>query len=109
MGDVVLSGTARRAAGALSGPDGKPLRIGGKTGTGDHRFEVTGPGGRVIQSRAVSRTATFVFYAGDRLYGVVTAHVSGPAAGHYAFTSSLPVQLFRTLLPELAGLLSAAR
>jgi len=107
MRDVVETGTARRAAGALRGRDGRPLAIGGKTGTGDNRFEVFAPGGRLVESRAVSRTATFVFTIGDRLYGVVTAHVAGPAAERYAFTSSLPVQLFRTLAPELAAPLLA--
>jgi hypothetical protein len=107
MRDVVERGTARRAAGALRGPGGAPLAIGGKTGTGDHRFKVFGPGGRLVESRAVSRTATFVFTLGDRLYGVVTAHVAGPAAERYGFTSSLPVQLFRVLAPQLAGPLLA--
>jgi hypothetical protein len=107
MREVVEDGTARRAAGALRGPDGRPLAIGGKTGTGDHRFKVFAPGGRLVESRAVSRTATFVFTIGDRLYGVVTAHVAGPAAEGYGFTSSLPVQLFRTLAPELVGPLLA--
>lgn len=110
MREVVEQGTARRAAGALRAPDGRPLAIGGKTGTGDHRFEVFAPGGRVVESRAVSRTATFAFFLGDRHYGVVTAHVAGPAAEGYGFTSSLPVQLFRTLAPQLVGpLLADAR
>ena len=98
---VVEQGTARRAAGALRGPDGRPVPIAGKTGTGDNRFEVFGPGGRLVESRAVSRTATFVFMIGDDLYGVVTAHVAGPEAERYTFTSSLPVQIFRTLAPTL--------
>ena len=109
MRDVVEAGTARRAAGALRGAGGRPLAIGGKTGTGDQRFKVFGPGGRLVESRAVSRTATFVFTIEDRLYGVVTAHVAGPAAEGYGFTSSLPVQLFRMLAPELAGPLLAER
>ena len=34
--DVVQNGTARRAYDAVTGPDGQPLVIGGKTGTGDN-------------------------------------------------------------------------
>ena len=49
----------------------------------------------------VNRTATFVFTIGERFYGVVTAHVTGPAAAGYGFTSSLPVQLFRVLAPPI--------
>lgn len=101
--EVVEAGTARRAAGALGARGGRPVAIGGKTGTGDHRFETFAPGGRLVESRSVSRTATFVFAIEDRFYGVVTAHVVGPAAERYGFTSSLPVQLFRTLAPSLAG------
>ena len=36
------------------------LTLGGKTGTGDNRIESVGAGGRVISSRAMNRTATFV-------------------------------------------------
>jgi hypothetical protein len=101
MLEVVVAGTARRAAGALAGADGQPLPIAGKTGTGDHRYKVFAPGGRLVESRAVNRTATFVFAIEDRYYGVVTAHVTGPAAAGYGFTSSLPVQVFRSLAPEI--------
>jgi len=100
---VVEAGTARRAEGALRAPDGRPLAIAGKTGTGDHRYKVFAPGGRLLESRVVNRTATFVFTVEDRFYGVVTAHVSGPAAAGYGFTSSLPVQVFRILAPEIVG------
>lgn len=89
--DVVQNGTARRADGAISGPDGKPLVIGGKTGTGDNREH----------SVVKSRTATFVFFAGDRLFGTVTAYVEGPAADRYNFTSALPAQLFKALAPVI--------
>jgi membrane peptidoglycan carboxypeptidase len=101
--DVVAAGTARRADGALLGPDGVPLPIAGKTGTGDHRYKVFAPGGRLVESHVVSRTATFVFTLDERFYGVITAHVSGPAAAGYGFTSSLPVQVFRVLVPEIVG------
>ena len=101
--EVVGAGTARRALGAVPGPDGKPLAIGGKTGTGDHRYKVFAPGGRLVESRVVNRTATFVFTLDERFYGVVTAHVGGPEAAGYGFTSSLPVQIFRVLAPDVVG------
>ncbi|MDP2058002.1 MAG: penicillin-binding transpeptidase domain-containing protein, partial [Thiobacillus sp.] len=59
---VVEGGTAARLAGALKDAAGQPLTMGGKTGTGDHRFERYGRGGQLIESRVVNRTATFVFY-----------------------------------------------
>ncbi len=106
---VVERGTARRALGALQLPGGETLQVGGKTGTGDNRFESYGPGGNVIKSQAVSRTATFVFTAGDRFFGTITAFVPGEAASDYGFTSSLPVQIFRHLAPMLAELIAAGR
>jgi cell division protein FtsI/penicillin-binding protein 2 len=106
MVDVVENGTAVRARGALVGADGRPVRLGGKTGTGDHRYKVFGPGGQLLESRVVNRTATFVFFAGDRFYGVVTAYVAGTDAAHYGFTSSLPAQLFKIVAPSLRSLLA---
>ena len=102
---VVDAGTAVRARGIFFGPDGKPMRIGGKTGTGDNRFESFGPGHELIESRLVDRTATFVFFLGDRLYGTVTAFVPGAQAANYHFTSSLAVSLLNALAPELQALL----
>ena len=58
--------------------DGSVVEIGGKTGTGDHRYDVHGKGGQVISSRVVNRTATFVFLIGDRYFGTVMAYVHGP-------------------------------
>jgi hypothetical protein len=55
----------------------------------------------VIDAEHVSRSATFVFFAGDRFHGVVTAHVAGPESAHYGFTSSLPVQVLKDLAPVL--------
>jgi cell division protein FtsI/penicillin-binding protein 2 len=104
MLDVVEGGTALRARGALVDADGTPLPVGGKTGTGDHRFERFGPGGYLIESRVLGRTATFVFFAGDRFYGVLTAYVNGPEAARYGFTSSLPTQIFKLLAPNLSPL-----
>ena len=102
---VVDIGTAVRAHGVFFGPDGRPLRIGGKTGTGDNRFESFGPGRQLIESRPVDRTAAFVFFLGDRLYGTVTAFVPGAQAANYHFTSSLAVSLLRALAPELQALI----
>jgi cell division protein FtsI/penicillin-binding protein 2 len=39
---VVEQGTGRRVREALSGPDGRPLPIGGKTGTGDNQVRAVG-------------------------------------------------------------------
>jgi hypothetical protein len=102
--DVVEKGTARRLNKAFAQPDGTIIRVGGKTGTGDHRFDVYGKNGRLIESRVVNRTATFVFYIGDRFFGTITAYVQGPAAADYKFTSGLPVQVLKALAPVLAPL-----
>ncbi|MBW8330006.1 MAG: transglycosylase domain-containing protein [Thiobacillus sp.] len=98
---VVEGGTAGRLAGALKDPAGQTLTIGGKTGTGDHRFERYGKGGQLLESRVVNRTATFVFYLGDRYFGTLTALVPGVEAGQFGFTSSLTAQILKTLLPQL--------
>jgi hypothetical protein len=75
--------------------------VGGKTGTGDQRFDVYARGGRLIESRYVNRSATFVFNIGERFYGSMTAYVHGPQSENYDFTSALPVQLLVTLAPSL--------
>jgi membrane peptidoglycan carboxypeptidase len=93
--DVVVNGTARRANGAYGVP------VGGKTGTGDHQKKRVDRWANVIDSEHVSRSATFVFFAGDRFHGVVTAHVAGPESAEYGFTSSLPVQVLKDLAPVL--------
>ncbi|MBI4539970.1 MAG: transglycosylase domain-containing protein [Gemmatimonadetes bacterium] len=105
--DVVEWGTARRAHGAIRLADGSPVVIGGKTGTGDSRFKIFTAGGRLIESKAVHRTSTFVFFIGDRFFGAVTAYVEGPEAANYTFTSSLPAQLLGVLGPALIPLLAA--
>ena len=99
--DVVEQGTARRLKGVFQRPDRQPLQVGGKTGSGDNRFKCFGRGGGVISSRAVNRTATFVFYIGDRFYGAVSASVLGKEAEHYKFTSALPVAILKLLAPAL--------
>ncbi len=104
LAEVVEVGTARRLKDAFRGSDGKPLVVGGKTGTGDNRFEVFGKGGELISSRVVSRSGTFVFYVGDRYFGTLTAYVHGPRAAKYKFTSALPVQILKELAPRLGPL-----
>lgn len=101
MADVVEQGTARRLSGAFKLSDGKTVTVGGKTGSGDNRFETFGRGGEVTSSRATNRTATFVFYIGERYFGVVTAYVQGREAENYSFTSSLPVTLMKLLAPAI--------
>ncbi len=103
---VVEKGTAVRAAKAFPLPDSGFLAVGGKTGTGDQRYETYGRGGKVLESRVVNRTATFVFFLGERFFGTVTAHVQGEKAEGYSFTSSLPVELLKQLSPALSPLLA---
>jgi membrane peptidoglycan carboxypeptidase len=103
--DVVEDGTAQRLRKSLARADGTKRIVGGKTGTGDERFERFGRGGQLIESRFVSRAAVFSFLIDERFFGVLTAYVHGPEAGRYGFTSALPVQILGILLPELAPLL----
>lgn len=98
---VVTDGTAKRVKTAFTQRDGSVIAVGGKTGTGDQRFEVYARGGRVIESRFVNRSATFVFNIGERYFGSMTAYVHGPQSGNYDFTSALPVQLLANLAPSL--------
>ena len=101
---VVELGTARRLGHPFIGKDGQIIPVGGKTGTGDNRRELFGPGGRLIEDKVVSRTATFVFMIGTRHFGTLTAFVQGDAAAQYGFTSSLPVQVLKVLAPTLQPL-----
>ncbi|MBU0854599.1 MAG: glycosyl transferase family 51, partial [Gammaproteobacteria bacterium] len=101
LADVVEAGTARRLLGSFTQANGQPLKVGGKTGTGDNRIETVGAGGRVLSSRAMNRTATFVFYLGSRHYGTLTAFVPGRAAESFRFTSALPVQVLKGMAPIL--------
>jgi membrane peptidoglycan carboxypeptidase len=102
--DIVQNGTAARINRALIGEDGNEIPIGGKTGTGDHRYVTYRAGGAVKESKVVNRSATFVFYIGDRFYGTLTAFVPGAAAADFEFTSSLPVSILRLMLPRLQPL-----
>ena len=101
MVGVVEEGTARRLSGAFKMSDGKLITVGGKTGSGDNRFETFNRYGGVTSSRATNRTGTFVFYIGERYFGVITAYVQGREAENYHFTSALPVTLLRLLAPTL--------
>lgn len=98
---VVSEGTAKRAKTAFTTSEGNVIAVGGKTGTGDQRFDVYARGGRLIESRYVNRSATFVFNIGERFFGSMTAYVHGPQSENYDFTSALPVQLLVTLAPSL--------
>jgi len=59
----------------------------------------------LISQRVVDRTATFVFFLGDRFYGTITAYVPGAVAGNYHFTSAIAVQLLNAIEPQLDPLL----
>jgi membrane peptidoglycan carboxypeptidase len=106
LAGVVDGGTASRLRGVYTDNNGKPLIVGGKTGTGDHRKQVWGERGRLLESKFISRAATFTFFLGDRFFGVITAYVEGPNAESYHFTSSLPVQIIKYLKPTLSPLLN---
>ncbi|WP_111415311.1 transglycosylase domain-containing protein [Billgrantia lactosivorans] len=101
LAQVVEGGTARRLHGSFTLEDGTPLVLGGKTGTGNNRFETVGRGGQVISSTARNRTATFVFYLGDNHFGTLTAYVAGSASDDFRFTSALPVQVLKGMEPIL--------
>jgi membrane peptidoglycan carboxypeptidase len=101
MAEVVAQGTARRLRGTFKYPDGKPLTVGGKTGSGDNRIQTFNRRGGVTSSRATNRTATFVFYIDESYYGVVTAYVQGREADNYKFTSALPVTILKLLAPAI--------
>ena len=104
---VVENGTAQRVKQAFMRPDGSIMPVGGKTGTGDQRFDVYGGGGRLIKSRVVNRSATFVFNVDERFFGTIIAYVPGAQAAAYDFTSGLPVQLLKVLAPRLTPLMNA--
>lgn len=101
LSQVVEQGTARRVSGSFKMTDGTPLVVGGKTGTGDNRLEKVNRWGQVLDSRAMNRTATFVFYLGERYFGTLTAYVEGNSADKFRFTSALPVQVLKGMAPLL--------
>lgn len=101
LSDVVENGTARRLAGTYRDTKGAVIPVGGKTGTGDELADSGNP-----KEREVSRSAAFVFYLGDRFFGVITAHVPGQFTRRYNFTSALPVQVLKVLAPALQPLIN---
>lgn len=105
LSQVVAGGTARRLHGSFAQEDGTPLVLGGKTGTGNNRIETVGRGGQVTSSRALNRTATFVFYLGENHFGTLTAYVAGTASDDFRFTSALPVQVLKGMEPILRSYL----
>ena len=102
---VVATGTASRLARAIVEEDGSEILIGGKTGTGDHRHITFSSPGVIKESRAVNRSATFVFFIGDRFFGTMTAFVPGAEAASYTFTSTLSTQVMKKLVPVLKPLI----
>lgn len=105
---VVEEGTAKRLKGVLVTRDGSVVPIGGKTGTGDHRFDVYGRGGQLISSRVVDRSASLVFLLGERYFGTIMAYVHEPYAANYKFTSAMPAQLLKVLAPSLLPLIEGS-
>ncbi|MFA7941953.1 transglycosylase domain-containing protein [Pseudomonas brenneri] len=101
LSQVVDVGTAKRVSGSFKLIDGTPLAMGGKTGTGDNRIEAIGAGGRILSSKSINRTATFVFYIGEHHFGTLTAFVPGASAQGFKFTSALPVQVLKGMAPIL--------
>lgn len=99
LAGVVNEGTGRRLAGAFTATDGRAAVVGGKTGTGDNRFKSYGSSLSLLSSRAVNRTASFVFFIDDRFFGVISASALGKEADQYGFTSALPVALLKLLAP----------
>jgi membrane peptidoglycan carboxypeptidase len=102
---VVENGTARRGLRSVVLSDGRAVPVGGKTGTGDNRVRIHGPSR--VGSRAISRTAAFVFFIGERFFGTVVAYVPGAEAASYHFTSALPIQVFKQLVPGIRPLLES--
>jgi len=98
---VVQDGTAVRLKNVFKSADGNLIPVGGKTGSGDNRFKTFSRGGGVTSARRTSRTGTFVFYIGDKYFGVLTAYVAGERAAGYTFTSALPVAVLKLLAPSI--------
>ncbi len=99
MAEVVDNGTAKRVKGVYKDATGNLLPVGGKTGTGDQRYDEFGAGGHLLSSRVVNRTGTFAFFIGDKFFGTITAHVAGEDAADYVFTSALSAQMLKSLAP----------
>lgn len=94
--DTVEAGTAVRVRDTF-----KPLEAGGKTGTGDNQHKEVRADGSVVEQTALSRTATFVFYIGQKWYGSITVYVDQEEAERSTFTSSYAVTLLKLLGEQL--------
>lgn len=105
--NVVAKGTARRAHKSAKTSDGRILPVGGKTGTGDNRKIHRNKDGSK-ESLAVNRTATFMFTIDDCMYGTIIAYAPGEMSDSHKFTSALPVQAFKELMPTLQPLFDQA-
>ncbi|MFU8806853.1 MAG: penicillin-binding transpeptidase domain-containing protein, partial [Bradymonadaceae bacterium] len=108
MEAVVSHGTGRPLRAGLVSSDGQGLKIAGKTGTADHRFHFYDRRGRITGSRAVNRTATWVFSVGDCHFGTIVAFVPDEKADDHTFMSALAVRILRVLEPAIAPLLEDA-
>ena len=80
---------------------GNPCRSAAKRGPGDNRIVTSTASGYKTSSRALNRTATFVFYLGDHHFGTLTAFVTGSSAENFSFTSALPLQVLKGMAPIL--------
>ncbi len=101
MASVVSEGTAKRLLNSFQQENGSSFMIGGKTGTGDNRIVASTAYGARTSSRTLNRTATFVFYLGENHFGTLTAFVSGRSANAFRFTSALPLQVLKGMVPIL--------
>jgi len=101
---VVSDGTGRRLNNSY---DSATVVIGGKTGTGDNRMVQLNAKGQQISSKALNRTATFVFYLGDQHFGVLTAYVPDADSEQFSFTSALPLQVMNSMAPILRPYLAS--
>jgi hypothetical protein len=100
--NVVQQGTGRRLKDVLKDVNGKVIPIGGKTGTGDNRIVTEMRFGKKVATTAMNRTATFVFFLGEDYFGTLTAFVPGAKSDDFSFTSALPLQVFKGMLPILS-------
>lgn len=108
MGKVVSEGTAKRLLNTFQHDDSTPFHIGGKTGTGDNRIVTSTSSGYRTSSKALNRTATFVFYLGNNHFGTLTTFVSGQSANAFSFTSALPLQVLKGMAPILQPYINTA-
>ncbi|MEL4280034.1 MULTISPECIES: transglycosylase domain-containing protein [Shewanella] len=109
LANVVENGTARRLKGIFTDDNGAMLAIGGKTGTGDNRIVTQMQQGRKVATTAMNRTATFVFYLGDNYFGTLTAFVPGSKSDDFSFTSALPLQVMKGMMPILAPYVKSSK